>query len=260
MINLLLSIQCYPLIGHFYKGIYDNLPYGWSKEIFDCKKQIFNFCNFGMTKKEKNESFSLLFFNYIYSLMNVKISKLMIDVVEQTSGTSFQLGAAIILSKQPSLQVQSTTQASSSSEINLSSLQSSTDPNLDSANLQCVMNVHIDELINIACDLKIPVHIDKKLYQQCCIDAVLKDLNYSNENRSDSVSDSTTGTNDKKAMKIEGVASAVAQPRDKDMTTDKDRDITRVWEIYDPKQFLRMNTFEKRKLLRDSGTVLLLLL
>lgn len=220
-------------------GIYDNLPYnGWAKDTFDCKKQIFNYCNFGMSRKEKNDSYSKLFLSFVQSLMNVKISKLLVDVVDQTSETSYQLGAALILSKQSSSMTPQDQQQHQSvpggSDDDITTIMSSTNPELDVTYDRCIVNIHIDELINIASDLKLPIHVSKSLFQKCNIDATLKNINNSAN---------------KPMMMIDGRSSAKPVAP----STAAESDVLRVWEIFDPKRFLKMSTIEKRNLLRVSG-------
>ena len=148
-------------------GIYDNLPYKTSK-TYGAKKGLYDFLSY-----ESNRLSSTTFPTPSHKLqwvlkdvLDVEINKLYIDVIDEYESNTYQLGGALSLASlsSPSTTDTSTTtheaaiDTSDNSESNNSQVQSGDDS---------IINVHLDELMNLAFDLDLPVYMSRKLYDQC---------------------------------------------------------------------------------------------
>ena len=149
-------------------GIYDNLPYKTSK-TYGAKKGLYDFLSY-----ESNRLSSVTFPTPSHKLrwvlkdvLDVEISKLYIDIIDEYEANTYQLGGVLSLT---SLSPPST--AGTSTSIDEAAIDTPSDNNNNNNSVAAtsgdsMINVHLDELMNLAFDLDLPVYMSKKLYDQC---------------------------------------------------------------------------------------------
>jgi hypothetical protein len=185
------------------KGVYDNLPYELGD--FGAKKRLFDFCNYFARQQvpQKFMSYSHAFLHACKTELGTELSFLGIEEADISEVGAIQLGAYMVIKKSGDIHI---------------------------------VNIYPDELVCFSMDLDIPINIDKKLFQKCCLDAIL------------------TPSSDHPSGFI--IRSALTPTFQNNQTSSQtDQDVRTVWEIFDASEFIQMSQLEKRALLKRSGVL-----
>ena len=215
-------------------GIFDNLPFEWGDRA-DARKQLYSFLSGGYGSCGANdEMLTMNKVNYtnirspeaifLYALdkfLNCSIVGLILEVKDELGKNSVSLGAATVVAKRgfESEYRISTKQVGLPDETN----------DLRSAEA-CVINCHTDELVLLSIATNIPIYMPKSLFLGAAVDVSL-----------DKDSDGNVLMNyDMKSQK-------------RSYRRDQDNSAVPAWEIFDPMEFIRMSSLDKRAVLRASG-------
>lgn len=225
------------LFVNFDKGLYDNLPYGWRKDI-NAKLELFNVI-------QKSPGTDNIFIDTMTALLDAHIAGLLIEVKDELSSNSVSIGAAIVLCRKS---------AADEWKVSSTNPQLPLVSNIDDVEeinqcTACIVNCHLDELIAVSLLTGKNILIPQSLFAASAIDAKLT-------NASDDSELSIYGPVFRSAKKRlewkersrEGISSTQNSGSMGEVTL-----ALPAWEIFDAKRFLQMSSVEKRATLRASG-------
>ena len=214
------------------KGIYDNLPYCWRKDI-NAKLELFN-----LMQRSRGTSGPGSFLNVINDILDAKISSLIIEVRDEISSNKISIGAAVVFCRNSVADEWRV----SSSDPGLPEVSNTDDLSLIQDATALIVECHLDELVALSLLSGLPILIPRSLFESLAIDAAL----------TNDESDST--------MSINGPIFRSAEKRkdwndrsEASKDSDNIMEAPPAWEIFDPKRFLKMSPVEKRAVLRASG-------
>ena len=218
------------------EGIYDKLPFEWGLRA-DARKQLYAFLSGGQGESSYVDSSKELTLNSIeYSTMkcpeavfsyglkkflDCSIVGLILEVKDELGKNSVSLGAAVVLAR-----------TGFESEYRISTKQvglpDDTDDRSDAD--ACIISCHTDELVLLSMATNIPIYMPKPLFLGASVDASLE-----------------KGNDKDLIMRYK------AKPAKNSNMRDKNDDALPAWEIFDPMEFVGMNSLTKRAVLRASG-------
>lgn len=216
-------------------GLYDNLPYCWRKDT-NAKLELFN-----LVQKSKGASAEGNFLKAVDSILESRVTGIVIELRDQLTTDIVVLGGAVVFSRNAA--ADDWKLSISNTEIPTTS--SKDDPAEVSEAMACIVECHMDELIAVSLLTGLPIFMPKSLFDSLAIDATLTN------------DDDSGGSSE---MSICGPTFRTAADRQqwRESTRGGNQggyvsEASPAWEIFDAKKFLNMSPVEKRATLRASG-------